>query len=334
MVAYVVSPDGSIGECRAQYPTHCRFHVNSDGTTMTHYADETAAIRHVENEAKRRNTETNYRNSLSKLRQVQEAHGDTSKAVNELMASARALEEDRAWDMAVKELHDYAGFDNVLNDPNVAFVYSGKGDASKTTALHEAAHAIVALSEGSNVEKLQVGYDDASRPGVRSLGLTFIDQAGPLQSMRSSMAGRQIDDAFASSASAAGVDYCDAVKTADALLRSNGTSMNEAYIRKRRYEMVDEAANTARNVLAKNVHSVIALADAALKRKSLDRDEIRRIAVESGMVSLVPKPAIPPNPRTGRNNQRPKVSLPPRPVSERDAVQRAVMESVPLPPRR
>ena len=48
MTAYVIDANGNVSPCNAKDPSKCRFHTNSDGSTMKHYSTRGEALRSFE----------------------------------------------------------------------------------------------------------------------------------------------------------------------------------------------------------------------------------------------------------------------------------------------
>lgn len=51
MTAYVTDSNGNVSPCNAKDPSKCRFHINNDGSSMTHYSTRGEALRSFEDSA-------------------------------------------------------------------------------------------------------------------------------------------------------------------------------------------------------------------------------------------------------------------------------------------
>ena len=198
--------NGALKTCRAKDPSNCPYHRGAGGKPLKHCMDGPAALADAEDQSARENHASalskacEKKQSLAASSQFTPAPESAEQAVHaDREAASERVREDDGWGQAVRKTQIWAGFDDVLDDPDYD-AERGRVKASKQTALHEAAHAIMDSHGGLGVEKTQVGYQDTPEHGV-TLGLTWMGRGinGSGEAIRAgwaSLAGRQIDDAF------------------------------------------------------------------------------------------------------------------------------------------
>lgn len=169
--------NGTLKTCRAKDPSNCPYHRGAGGKPLKHCMDGPAALADAEDQSARENHASalskacEKKQSLTASSQFTPAPESAEQAVHaEREAASERVREDDGWGQAVRKMQIWAGFDNVLDDPDYD-AERGRVKASKQTALHEAAQAIIDSHGGLGVEKTQVGYQDTpsmvSRLGSR-----------------------------------------------------------------------------------------------------------------------------------------------------------------------
>lgn len=310
MVAYVMV-DGKPMPCRAKDPTHCPYHRNADGSQMLHYSSEEAVYNEVERLADRKHRLEKHMDMLRRQEQIKAKTGRPDpNLMKAIQNSARGLNADAAWDRAVKKLHSWAGFTSNIYDPT--FKAHSKGDysvASRETALHEAAHAIMDLESGADLASIRVGYDDGKLSEFRSIGLTSAKTGSSTYegAWAAFQAGRQIDEAFNVPSYSWGGDDKITRDSMDEYFKANPNEVDSPV---RRNWLIKQSHIDAREMLAKRVDAVIALADKVLREQEVDGASAKRMLDKYGVRLRVPAPALPPRPR----KIAVKPPLPPRPV--------------------